>query len=342
MSRLFLRNQTMHKTASLIVCVAILLIVTSVFSVRAQQDIEADSSTKSKTLPTAQIQNSVNDLNYLLPSEKLSVLPISINGQQIDVPIIKYGARQAVVKGTTILIGEMQAQGQVDSTLYALAKLLPDWGWHTILITPRQSYLALDTEQATTALATTTDNIEAQTPNETISSNSYADESMQTLSPQIDLPSNSHQVPFLEYTHSDYLVFLSALTQAINTRFSQQPGYQIIYAKGTSASALVSLFGQLDTPQIDALIVNNAFWPSTELNRLLPKQLANLPMPVLDFVSLSDNSWAKQTADARAIASKVNLKTLYRQREIIGGDLGPNQHNYLAKEVVSWTYFLGW
>ncbi|MFT6269065.1 MAG: hypothetical protein ACJAVV_001885 [Alphaproteobacteria bacterium] len=334
MSKRFLPTKTKNRTVSIVVCAAILLMLTSVFSINAQES--------SPEPPQKQTQNGVDDLNYHLSSDQLSIIPISINGQQIEVPAIKYSARQAIVKGVTILIGEIQAQGQVDSTLNALAKSLPDWGWHTILITPTQAYLALKPPEAETESKATNENTEAGNVDENANTSSLSGDNQPALFPQVDLKSNTLQAPVLEYTHSDYLMFIKALTQGINTRFAQQPGYQVIYANGKSASALIALLSLPESPQIDALIVNNTYWPSTELNRLLPQQLANLPMPVLDLISMSDNSWAKQTSQARATASKVNLKPMYRQREIIGGALSLNQQDYLAKEVVGWTYFLGW
>jgi hypothetical protein len=341
--RLFQQRMDSHSgfnISATLMSTALLFIFAFSFSINAQesddQALEEDNAAPLKEALSLVTHDTVNDLNYYLPGDQLSVLPLNVNGQQIEVPIIKYRARQAIVKGVTILIGEIQAQGQVDSSLNALAKSLPDWGWHTILITPSPSYLVSkpkETEATETVVSST---------NKTVNTNTAVDDNQLPLVAQVDLKPTAFQAPSLPYTHSDYLMFMNALTKAINSRFSQQPGYKLVYANGKSAAALIPLLNLPDSLKIDALVVNNIYWPANEQNQALAGELANLPMPALDLISLSDNSWAKQTANARAIAAKVNLKPLYRQQEIIGGTKGLTQQNYLAKEVVSWTYFLGW
>lgn len=290
------------------------------------------------TAPRSMATSNLEDLSYFVPSQALSILEINMKGEAVELPFIRYSARQPIVKGVTILVSEIQAQGQIDPTLHALAKRLPDWGWHTVLITPNQDYIkAIDVNESGAT--------ETEEPNDTAiaqEGDAPTTENSQVNLPQTGLKANSLQAPSLPYSYDEYLHFLNLLNDAINKKFAQQPGYKVMYASGTSASALITLLAKSNNTQIDALIVNNPYWPEPEQNQQVPQELATLPMPVLDLVSDSDNSWAKQTAVKRIVASKVALKAMYRQRDIIGGNLGISQHDYLSKEVVSWTYSLGW
>jgi hypothetical protein len=253
---------------------------------------------------------------------------MTVNDQKVTLPFIRYNARQAIVKGVAIIISEMQAQGQIDSNLHALAENLPDWGWHTVLITPNQAYL-----QTIIKHENATENSEPP---------AIKTESETQTYPQVNMKPYSLQDAILPYTHEHYVSFLTALIDALNVKFAQQPGYKIMYAGGQSAAALVSLMSEGTTLKVDGLVIGNAYWPTIDQNQRLPKQLASLPMPVLDLTSMYDSNWAKLGAHERVIASKVSLKALYRQRELIGAKVGSNQHEYLAKEIVAWTYFLGW
>ena len=49
-----------------------------------------------------------------------------------------------------------------------------------------------------------------------------------------------------------------------------------------------------------------------------------------------------KSAQARRIESRIALKPLYRQRDIIGSPIGAIQSGNVAKEVYGWTRYLGW
>lgn len=337
MKALFLYNQRSIFISTIGILSVLMFFTAPIYGQEPAQDILANST----SIPSPM---HISDIGYRLPTEHLSVLSINLNGKQIEVPAIKYSARQAIVKGVTIIISEIQAQGQVDASLHHLAKTLPDWGWHTMLITPAQAYVTSEVIELTDTASNKQSNESADedAKQAELNGNTSVDESQTMLPEQVEIKSNILQAPFLPYTHKDYVSFLKALTKALNTRFSQQPGYKIIYANGKSASGLLALFNKPGSVDVDALVLGNTYWPSADINGLLPDQLASLPMPILDLVSMSDNHWAKQTAKHRVIAAKVNLKPMYRQREIMEGSLSINHHSALAKQLVSWTHFLGW
>lgn len=312
---------------SIILSTAILLTITLLFPSSAEQ-VQTESSVSLQ-----------NDIRYHLAADKITLLPLSLGNNDMQIPLIRYPARQAMVKGLAILIGDVQALGQVDANLYALAKALPEWGWHTILITPLPEYLQL---AMTMAPATVPEEIDEKSSTINSTNNPELENVLQDAIPQVGLQASSWQTSVDASTFEEHARFTTVLLDALNAKFGQQLGYTVLYAKGQSAAVLVDYLQKDNDTKIDALVLNNAHWPNLEQNQALGQQVANLPMPVLDLVSLSDNKWAKMTAPERANAAKIGLKPLYRQRDIIGSELSVNQQSYVAKEVVAWTYFLGW
>ena len=292
----------------------------------------------------SQTSGYADDIRYHMPEEHVFTLPISINNAQHNIPVVRYSARQPIVKGVTIIIGDIQPNGNVDPKLHVLAKTLPDSGWHTLFVMPRFDYVA-------PAVNTNSNEVEAgdmekvsteDATNNEETSNAIANNSSQNSSPQVDIKPKHLQAPNLPYSQQDYMNFIGNLLGELNSAFEQGAGYQVIYAKGQSASAIIDLMSQQNKHTAHALVINNPYWPNKETNQLLPAKLAKLPIPVLDLISLSDNIWAKDTTNTRRVAAKVSLKSLYRQREIFGDQLQQNQYNNLSIELINWTYFLGW
>lgn len=293
-----------------------------------------------------------DDLRYHLPDEDILTLQITANDRQHDIPVVRYAARHAITKGVTIIIGDIQPDGNIDAKLLFLAKVLPDWGWNTLLVMPRFDYLApildINIDDAAADIKAPVDDADLESTQ--VSDASVDDDTLaniansnnNVISPQVGIKPNHLQAPHLPYTKQDYVNFISILTKELNSAFTQGAGYQIIYVKGQSASAMIDSMSQQDHNFAHALVVDNPYWPSTDVNRLLPGKLAKLPMPVLDLISLSGNLWAKDTISTRRVAAKIGLKSLYRQREVFGEQLLGTGHGDLSKELVSWTHFLGW
>lgn len=290
----------------------------------------------------------IDDLRYFMSDNDIFMLPVSSNNAVHDIPVVSYKARLPIVKGIAIIIGDIRSNSSLDTDLHALAKALPDWGYNTLLIMPRVEYIKPtlsakgDTEQ------NVSDSESSSIGNEPIDdsdSNPVVDllaGSDGSLSPQVDIKPSYLQGSELPYSEKDYLNFISSLSRELAKVIPEGSGYKIIYAKGQSASAMINFLVQQDNSDAHALVVNNPYWPNMQSNQLLPQQLAKLPMPVLDLVSLSDNMWATNTINTRRTAAKVGLKSLYRQRELLGEQLIDNHVDQLSKELLSWTRFLGW
>lgn len=280
----------------------------------------------------SQSSSDVDDLRYHLPNEHILMLHITANQKQHDIPVVRYAARQPITKGVSIIIGDIQPGGTIDAKLLSLTKTLPDWGWNTLLVMPKFNYLTSIIDDGNNANELNVDTREPSDSQET--QIDAVTSSEQSLFPQVDVKPNHLQAPDLPYSQQDYVNFIRILTNEINNAFTQGAGYRIIYAKGQSASAVIDLMSQQDKNIADALVINNPYWPNMNSNQLLAQKLAKLPIPVLDLISLSDNIWAKDTINARRIAAKVGLKSLYRQRAVFD--------EQLSKALVSWTYYMGW
>lgn len=157
------------------------------------------------------------------------------------------------------------------------------------------------------------------------------------------------QSPNLPYEFDAFEAYHGQLLQQLQNIFMQQPGYKILLIQGKSAAAAISILHKQNKAasaqksiNLNALIITNLHWPSPEINTALSKYMAGVQEPILDLTSASDNAWAFKTVNSRYIAAKVELKPLYRQREIIGSRLAPRQIDYVSKEVIGWTKYMGW
>jgi hypothetical protein len=292
-----------------------------------------------------------DDVRYHLPSQFILSLPIVVQDKKVEIPVIRYTARRAITKGAAIIIGDIQNNGNIDAKLLALAKTLPDWGWNTLFIMPQLDYLS----KAPVEVTKDTKSTENQAPEEnTVTENATTvetDDATNTasanslgpiISEQVDVKPSYLQTPQIPYSKQDYINFINVLTAQIDSELTKGAGYQIIYAKGQSASAVIDLMSQKHEQFAHALVLNNPYWPNMESNQSLPNKLAKLSIPVLDLISLSDNIWAKSTVETRRVAAKVGLKSLYRQQEVFAEQTLDTQHNHLSKALVNWTHFLGW
>ena len=317
-----------------------------------------------------------NDIQLKLSDDEYSVLPLSKGDTAIDVPILNFASKQAMTKGTIVLLADLQSHRANQGKFYQLAKTLPNWGWNTILVTPHTDYFvfppdpqlenaaqdensdgdASDTQsadaQADDTKADDTKADETQSTNSTLSQTvsennienaaTAADKQTEFIAQQTELKSFELQQAELGFNKQDYANFIDLLLQKIDSRFLQQPGYRLLMVEGKTATIAIALLNENSELDINGLVLNNPYWPETAANSLIPKQIAQLPLPVLDLLSLSDSTWSRQTEANRLIQTRVRVKSYYRQREIIGGHFDALANEYIAKEVIGWTRYLGW
>ncbi len=286
-----------------------------------------------------------SDLSYQLPAHNYAILSIPINDNKetnaetdasnLKIPVVTFAARQAIVKGVVIIIGDIQAQGFVDDTFLGLANTLPEWGWNTLLITPQIEYL----EALQPAFQAINNGLENElTPH----ANNQANNSDSPVTPSAGVSAITEQSPQLSFTYLEYEHFLAQVMKALQSDFIPKSGYQMVLTKGKSAAAISRWLNTQQDSNINALVINSPHWPTPLENNQIPAQIAALSIPILDLVSLSDSRWSAHSQQQRLITSRVQLKSLYRQREIVGSSFSPHNVDYIAKEVVAWTRYLGW
>jgi hypothetical protein len=287
-----------------------------------------------------------NDMAYLLAPDNLSNVTITNqdSSNTVDIPVIKHQARQAIVKGVVVFIADIQAQGYTDQNLILLSQRLPDFGWNTLLVTPKAEYFVVEQNLAQES---SIEEPSDQETNEEVASETEATETVDESSAtpndqQIELRPTELQSPELPYTAQQYEQFTATLLNALQQKFMQSPGYQVIYVQGKSASSLLSILSEDADLGLSALIINNPYWPEVTQNKAIAKDLAKTTIPVLDLLNQSDNTWSKQSAKNRLIETRIALKPLYRQRQVIGIDLSAGQSDYIAKEMVGFLHYLGW
>lgn len=278
-------------------------------------------------LTFSQTEYYAEDIAYHMGQEHIFTLPLTAKQQTFDIPIVKYTARSAMVKGVVVIIGDLRPDGNIDTKLHLLAKNLPDSGWNTLFVMPQPSYIP--------------SNIRENLPSNNANDQAPALDT-QKETPQLNIKSKQLQTAKMAYSQEDFVSFIRNLTNQLNATLTKGAGYQIIYAKGQSAFAAIEVLSDPKQSIAHALVIDNPYWPNMESNQLIPAKLAKLPLPVLDIVSLSDNLWAKKTTRTRRITSEVELKPLYRQTEVASHQSLENGYDQLSGELINWTRFMGW
>jgi hypothetical protein len=310
-----------------------------------------------------------DDIQMHLRENEYQIISLNEGDIKTDIPVISFASRQAMTKGTIVLIADLHAQQVASSHFYKLANQLPNWGWNTLLVTPKDKYFGV-TPKAKEALA---ENLTQDDPNQSLESESQtaaiqepqepnapelsddgtvlADEDTNqaeiapanaALSEQTGLKAFTFQQAELNYSKEDYTNFIALLLSQINTTFLQQPGYQILMVEGQTASVAINLLNTNPDITVNALVLSNPYWPENTANHALPLQLANLQLPVLDLVSASDNNWSLQTQAKRLEQTRIMVKPFYRQREIVSKQSDDVTNEYLTRQIVGWTRYLGW
>lgn len=225
-----------------------------------------------------------------------------------QVPVKVAEAHVPLTRGVAIIVTEQQHGLYGQQGLSAVATSLNDWGWYTVVLPAPKISLSSDAQRNALPEANAT----------------------------------TAQLSLSEESLTRYSLALSQRIEAVYAQVQTTPGYRLIVSQGVSSAGLIRLFQQGTVAAPDGLVTAAPFWPDSELNGVLPEQLANTVFPVLDLTSEWDNRWSIATAQERAIKATTGLKIHYRQRDIIGTDYNAVQYHAVAKEIYGWLTFLGW
>jgi len=286
------------------------------------------------------------DMRSQLHADEFTLIDVGNN----RVPILISPSEQAITKGIVLIIGDADMPLGRQDSLSQIAKSLPAVGWTTVVMPSlglslgpniafpiesddaQESAETDDSIQQENALAGKTD-----TPlNETSDDNqAIADE-----------PANSLSVtpPISEAELVVYALEIEAFIGATLNHMQTTMGHRIIVSQGMTAATIAKLAADENATmqQIDALVINNPYWPIRKLNNKIPMVVAQTPIPVLDLISYWDNSWSKQTEHSRKIKARTELKEIYRQADIVGQSFDQVQKEYIARQIQGWTTYLGW
>ncbi|MCC2605292.1 DUF3530 family protein [Planctobacterium marinum] len=284
--------------------------------------------------PDSWSQEHIDDLQKLKFDVERGLRPETFRtlllGEEETVVVIQE-SNQALSKGAAILVGETGKNGASESGLAALAPLLNDFGWTTILVTAPS--LDFDTDQdsnpVTSAQGTPASDAANTDPNNLPPANQR-------------IPSYSSTPIISESLFTQQEQDFQLLMNAVEQERQNYPGFALVVAQGTSAAWLAKLYGDQELPEPDAIVTIGVNWPQHELNILVPRILARAPIPVLDLYNQFDSDWTLTTAKERKVEAIKSLKLHYRQREIIGPRFSQQQYDYLAREIHGWLTYMGW
>ncbi|WP_395340274.1 DUF3530 family protein [Ningiella sp. W23] len=322
-------------------------------------DAEAQTTNQERLFRLSELK--AFDIEYGAFEDEYTLLEILVDDVQYQFPVKKSASHRALSLGTLFLVADSRFATSNLHAMNSLASELNGWGWDAVVLSGPELADVINAVDKTLEAQgspepntrSESNNLEgAASNNETQAStgdsvNKSSTNAKAVDSPQLDFNAKHHQNQLDEVYMHAYAKFLDRYIAKAKEHLEHARGYKAFYAQGIGAQALVHLLSeredidtQLDNP--DAIVLSNAFWPHREINQTLPKQIAKLPMPVLDLVSQWDNKWAQQTEDARRIRSIQQIKTYYRQRQLSDSVNSYISYPQLAKEMHGYFSYLGW
>ena len=286
------------------------------------------------------------DMRNQLHADEFTLIDVGSN----RVPILISTSEQPITKGIVLIIGDADMPLGRQDSLSQLAKSLPAIGWTTVVMPSLGLSLgpniAFPIENKDTLESAETDSPTQQNddlPEETTTPLTDSVEDTQVI---VDEPTNSLSVTS-SISEADLVIYsleIEAFLSATLKHMETTMGHRILVSQGMTAATIAKLAvdEHITMQQIDALVINNPYWPIRNLNNKIPMVVAQTPIPVLDLISYWDNSWSKQTENARKIKARTELKEVYRQADIVGQAFDQVQKDYVARQIQGWTNYLGW
>lgn len=118
--------------------------------------------------------------------------------------------------------------------------------------------------------------------------------------------------------------------------------YSIVYASGTVAATLLSLYDTQRLPLPDALVVQDVFFAQHDENQTLPGLMAHFPNALLDLSQHRPNRWAQATIKARRQILYAQANRQKTHRQLHGMPITAKQRYLIYKEMSGWFKRLGW
>lgn len=286
------------------------------------------------------------DMRNQLHVDEFTLIDVGNN----RVPILISTSEQPITKGIVLIIGDADMPLGRQDSLSQLARSLPAVGWTTVVMPSLGLSLGAniafpiennDMQESTEPSNSTQQNDDLPEAKATPLADAVKDDLL-----IVDEPKNSLSVTS-SISEADLVIYsleVEAFISATLKHMQTTMGHRILISQGMTAATIAKLVADehATMQQIDALVINNPYWPIRKLNNKIPMVVAQTPIPVLDLISYWDNSWSKQTEKARKIKARTELKEVYRQADIIGQTFDKVQKDYVARQIQGWTNYLGW
>ncbi|MDC0602181.1 alpha/beta hydrolase family protein [Aliiglaciecola sp.] len=252
------------------------------------------------------------------------------------VPVVIQESNTAITRGVAVLLGESGRNPFSQHGLKHLTRSLNDVGWVTMVMPAPDDAFWPEEQQNQEPATTSADTTEA-------AQTDAAEQGQQTEEPeQPDVHAKSANSHIEQQAFERHEQALIMQMQAITQKTQQYPGFFLVIAQGTSAAWLTKVYSEKKLGDPDGLVVISPHWPDREYNQQLPQLTSQTQMPLLDIYTPWDTNWAKSTVVQRKVQSIKGLKLMYRQRELTGQKLDPQQFQRLGKEIYGWLTHMGW
>ena len=135
---------------------------------------------------------------------------------------------------------------------------------------------------------------------------------------------------------------LSAILTAVIEQAKTYPGIIVVVAEGRNGAILPSIYQKELSEEPMALITLSAYLDDDSSSEIAAKNLAQIDLPVLDFILKTDNGLILQNAELRKKHVNQALKSYYRQKQLHNIHTGYYPKNQLLKEISGWLKSIGW
>ena len=205
-------------------------------------------------------------------------------------------------KGVAILFPDWQQPAITPKSLAFLHESMPEHGWATITIQPL--------------------NKPNNYPSNALEANTRIEENTKAL--------------------NDYQEQLTEIYLAVMEKAAAMPGLILLVSEGNNAAVLTKIANQANTLKPNAMVLLSAYQSTQVDDKAFAKQLAMSDIPVLDLYLKQDNQQVKPSALMRKKQAAIDLKVVYRQKQLSNFTPTYYPQNQLLKEIQGWLKVIGW
>ncbi|AQS40352.1 Protein of unknown function (DUF3530) [Shewanella psychrophila] len=226
-----------------------------------------------------------------LPKDE--VIEITVGSQQTEVLVRSWSGKKKL--GTAILLANpgMTADG-AGFQAYLRRKLNPA-GWATIAVTPPRK---------------------VPTPNFATAAEEVAKAGEMTGSQKASEATEQYSDKVWQDIREKQSQFVSQTMDQLDAIGAPYPGKRLLITSDQGAGLAIAMISKNQLTKPDILVIINPYMKMKDENLALPKQLAELDIPVLDIQSVDGHRASYKTAHMRAELSPQNDPYRYSQQTL--------------------------